>query len=119
LSLISGKVFPYLDLGVVFASFIVCTLRQNCPSARLDLFKNAIAVVEEILTHVKTKCMRDYLTLAEIETRFLRYVIPVAGIEGSNLIGSRQDKACGVQTPLPLVGDAQHARLEGWITSTI
>ncbi|KAJ7751833.1 hypothetical protein B0H14DRAFT_2635923 [Mycena olivaceomarginata] len=32
LSLIPAKIFPYLALGLLSASFIICALRHNCPA---------------------------------------------------------------------------------------
>jgi hypothetical protein len=72
LSFIPATIFPYLTLGLLSTSFIIYTLRHNCPAVRVDRLKNGITVVDEILTHAKAKCMRDYLVLVEAETRFLR-----------------------------------------------
>jgi hypothetical protein len=72
LSLIPRKIFPYLALGVLSASTVIYALYQNLPSARLCQINNAIAIVEETLTHAKAKCMRDYSVLVEAEIRFLR-----------------------------------------------
>jgi hypothetical protein len=64
--------FPYLSLGILSASFVVYTLRRNCPALTLDRLDNTVAAVEEILTETKAKCMRDYFALVEAETRFLQ-----------------------------------------------
>ncbi|KAJ7347750.1 hypothetical protein DFH08DRAFT_808536 [Mycena albidolilacea] len=80
LSLIPAKIFPYLALGLLSASFIIYALRHNCPAVRVDRLKNGITVVDEILTHAKAKCMRNYLALVEAETRFLRTKLAVSKI---------------------------------------
>jgi hypothetical protein len=72
LSLIPVTVFPYLALGLLSTSFIIYGLRYSCPIVTLDRLDNTITAVEEISTHAKAKCMRDYLALVEAETRFLR-----------------------------------------------
>jgi hypothetical protein len=74
LSLIPAKMFAYLSLGILSASFVVYALRHNCPAVRVDRLKNGITVVDEILIHAKAKCMCDYIALIQAETRFLRYV---------------------------------------------
>ncbi|KAF8206010.1 hypothetical protein K438DRAFT_1756741 [Mycena galopus ATCC 62051] len=70
--LIPGNIFPYLSLGLVFASFIAYSLHYHCPSARLGRLNDTFTIVGELLDHAKADCRRDYLALAEIETRFLR-----------------------------------------------
>ncbi|KAF8183094.1 hypothetical protein K438DRAFT_1767146 [Mycena galopus ATCC 62051] len=61
--LISSNIFPYLSLGLVSASFIVYVLQYCCRSAGLDRLNDTITIAN---------CGRDYLALAEINTRFLR-----------------------------------------------
>ncbi|KAJ7763096.1 hypothetical protein B0H14DRAFT_2972608, partial [Mycena olivaceomarginata] len=63
LSLIPSRIFPYLALGVLSASSGIYALYQHIPSARLGQINNAVAIVDETLTHVKAKCMWDYLVL--------------------------------------------------------
>jgi hypothetical protein len=72
MSLIPVRIFPYVSLGAVSASLTIYTLHHNLPWVRLDHINDAIAIVDETLTHVKAKCARDYLVLVEAETRFLR-----------------------------------------------
>jgi hypothetical protein len=74
LSLIPATIFPYLALSLLSTYFIIYALRHNCPAVRVDRLKNGITVVDEILTHAKAKCTRDYLALVEAETPFLRYI---------------------------------------------
>ncbi|KAJ7347746.1 hypothetical protein DFH08DRAFT_960174 [Mycena albidolilacea] len=88
LSLIPSKIFPYLALGVLSASSIIYALYQNLPSARLGQIHNAIAIVDETLTHAKAKCMRDYLVLVEAEIRFLRERLAVSRLH-SRLLETR------------------------------
>ncbi|KAJ7751821.1 hypothetical protein B0H14DRAFT_2635912 [Mycena olivaceomarginata] len=78
LSLIPATIFPYLALGLLSTSFIIYALCHNCPTVRVDRLKNGITVVDEILTHAKTECMRDYLALIQAETRFLRTKLAVS-----------------------------------------
>jgi hypothetical protein len=73
-SLIPAKIFPYLAVGLLSISFIIYGLRYSWPAVTLDRLENTFTAVEEILTHAKAKCMRDYLALVEAETRFRRYV---------------------------------------------
>ncbi|KAJ7347794.1 hypothetical protein DFH08DRAFT_1001070 [Mycena albidolilacea] len=72
LSLIPATIFPYLTLGLLSTSFIIYGLHYSCPTVTLDRLDNTITAVEEILTHAKAKCMRDYLALVKAETQFLR-----------------------------------------------
>jgi hypothetical protein len=93
------RIFPYLALGAVSAYLTIYAFNHNCqPSAKLDRLNDATTIVKGILAYVEGKRMRDYLVLAATETRFLRYVIPVAasGTESSNLTGSGQDQACSI-----------------------
>jgi hypothetical protein len=85
LALIPSNILPYLAVGVMSGSVMIYALGHNFPSARLNRIDDVITILEELLTHAKAKCMRNYLGLAETETRFLRYVIPVAGSGSSNL----------------------------------
>jgi hypothetical protein len=71
LSLVPSSI-PYLALGVMPASLIIHALRYSCPSMRLDRLKNGITLLEEIPTHAKVKCTRDYLALVQAEIRFLQ-----------------------------------------------
>ncbi|KAF8206004.1 hypothetical protein K438DRAFT_1931788 [Mycena galopus ATCC 62051] len=70
--LIPTKILPYLSLGLVSAAFIVYALHYYCPSARLNRLHNTITTVDELLDHAKATCRRDFLALAELDTRFLR-----------------------------------------------
>ncbi|KAJ7810102.1 hypothetical protein B0H14DRAFT_3480913 [Mycena olivaceomarginata] len=88
LSLIPAKMFPYLSLGILSASSVVYALRRRCPAVTLDRLDNTITAVEEILTHAKAKCMRDYLALFEAETRFLRTKLAVSRLH-SRLLEAR------------------------------
>jgi hypothetical protein len=72
LSLIPSSILPYLALGVMSTYIIIYAMGHNFPSARVDRVNDVIIVVEELLTHARTKCMRDYLALVKAETRFLR-----------------------------------------------
>ncbi|KAJ7347834.1 hypothetical protein DFH08DRAFT_960231 [Mycena albidolilacea] len=72
ISLIPVRMFPYVALGAVSASLAIYTLHHNLPWTRLDHINDAIAIVDETLTHAKAKCTRDYLVLVEAETWFLR-----------------------------------------------
>jgi hypothetical protein len=72
LSVIPSNILPYLALGVPSAYIIIYALGHNFPSTRLDRVNDVIIVVEELLTHARAKCMRDYLALVKAETRFLR-----------------------------------------------
>ncbi|KAJ7793052.1 hypothetical protein B0H14DRAFT_2623249 [Mycena olivaceomarginata] len=80
--------FPYLSLGILSASSVVYALRRRCPAVTLDRLDNTITAVEEILTHAKAKCMRDYLALFEAETRFLRTKLAVSRLH-SRLLEAR------------------------------
>ncbi|KAF7368721.1 hypothetical protein MVEN_00196800 [Mycena venus] len=71
LSLIPMNVFRYIVVGAGFTSILIYGVYHNCPSARLDRLNNAITDLEGTLTHAKAKCMRDYTTLVDSETRFL------------------------------------------------
>ncbi|KAJ7793066.1 hypothetical protein B0H14DRAFT_2928340 [Mycena olivaceomarginata] len=77
LSLIPSSILPYLALGVMSASIVTYALGHNLPSARLDRLGDVFTVVEELLNNAK-KCMRDYVALAETETRFLRTKLAVS-----------------------------------------
>ncbi|KAJ7788154.1 hypothetical protein B0H14DRAFT_2628542 [Mycena olivaceomarginata] len=88
LSLIPAKIFPYLALGLLSTSFIIYGLHYSCPAVTLDRLENTITAVEEILTHAKAKCMRDYLALVEAETRFLRTKLAVSRLH-SRLLEAR------------------------------
>ncbi|KAJ7881322.1 hypothetical protein B0H14DRAFT_2705356 [Mycena olivaceomarginata] len=88
LSLIPATIFPYLALGLLSTSFIIYALRHNCPAVRVDRLKNGITVVDEILTHAKAKCMRDYLALIQAETRFMRTKLAVSRLH-SRLLEAR------------------------------
>ncbi|KAF8183089.1 hypothetical protein K438DRAFT_1975339 [Mycena galopus ATCC 62051] len=70
--LIPSNIFPYLSLGLVSASFIICVLQYCCCSVRLGRLNDTITTVDELLDHTKANCRWDYLALAEINTRFLR-----------------------------------------------
>ncbi|KAJ7347751.1 hypothetical protein DFH08DRAFT_808537 [Mycena albidolilacea] len=78
LSLIPVKMFPYLSLGILSASFVVYALRRSCPAVTLDRLDNTIAAVEELLIDTKAKRMRDYFALVDAETRFLRTKLAVS-----------------------------------------
>ncbi|KAJ7347851.1 hypothetical protein DFH08DRAFT_960245 [Mycena albidolilacea] len=88
LSLIPAKIFPYLAVGLLSASFIIYGLRYSCPAVTLDRLENTITTVEEILTHAKAKCMRDYFALVEAETRFRRTKLAVSRLH-SRLLEAR------------------------------
>ncbi|KAJ7809518.1 hypothetical protein B0H14DRAFT_3481349 [Mycena olivaceomarginata] len=88
LSRIPATIFPYLALGLLSTSFIIYTLRHDCPAVRVDRLKNGITVVEEILTDAKAKCMRDYFALVEAETGFLRTKLAVSRLH-SRLLEAR------------------------------
>ncbi|KAJ7788161.1 hypothetical protein B0H14DRAFT_2949618 [Mycena olivaceomarginata] len=88
LSLIPNSILPYLALGVMSASIVTYALGHNLPSARLDRLNEVFTVVEELLNHAK-KCMRDYLALAETETRFLRTKLAVSKLH-SRLLETRK-----------------------------
>ncbi|KAJ7788160.1 hypothetical protein B0H14DRAFT_2628547 [Mycena olivaceomarginata] len=60
----------------------------TAPAVRVDRLKNGITVVDEILTHAKAKCMRDYLALVEAETRFLQTKLMVSRLH-SRLLEAR------------------------------
>ncbi|KAJ6480304.1 hypothetical protein C8R45DRAFT_933232 [Mycena sanguinolenta] len=68
LALIPGNIFPHLALGVASASFVGYAVHYNRPSVKLG----RVGTAEETLAHVKATGMRDYLLLAELQTRFLR-----------------------------------------------
>ncbi|KAJ7788164.1 hypothetical protein B0H14DRAFT_2628552 [Mycena olivaceomarginata] len=86
LSLIPSSILPYLALGVMSASIVTYALGHNLPSARLDRLGDVFTVVEELLNNAK-KCMRDYVALAETETRFLRYFLPAVNVQTSLVFG--------------------------------
>ncbi|KAF8205995.1 hypothetical protein K438DRAFT_1931784 [Mycena galopus ATCC 62051] len=69
---ILSNIFPYLGLGLMSTSFIVYALHYCCPSTRLGRLNAMITIVEEMLDHTKANGRRDFLALAEINTRFLR-----------------------------------------------
>ncbi|KAJ7347842.1 hypothetical protein DFH08DRAFT_808616 [Mycena albidolilacea] len=87
LSLIPNSILPYLVLGVMSTSIVTYALGHSLPSARLDRLNEVFTVVEELLNHAK-KCMRDYLVLAETETRFLRTKLAVSKLH-SRLLETR------------------------------
>ncbi|KAJ7763099.1 hypothetical protein B0H14DRAFT_2633855 [Mycena olivaceomarginata] len=88
LSLIPAKMLPYLSLGILSASFVVYALRRSCPVVTLDRLQNTITAVEELLTDTKAKSMRDYFTLVEAETQFLRTKLAVSRLR-SRLLEAR------------------------------
>ncbi|KAJ7751832.1 hypothetical protein B0H14DRAFT_3602017 [Mycena olivaceomarginata] len=88
LCLIPARMFPYLSLGILSASFVVYTLHRSCPAVTLDRLDNTITVVKEILTDTKAKCMRDYFALVDTETRFLWTKLAVSRLH-SRLLEAR------------------------------
>ncbi|KAJ7751838.1 hypothetical protein B0H14DRAFT_2980942 [Mycena olivaceomarginata] len=88
LSLIPSSILPYLALGVMSTYIIIYAMGHTFPSARLDRVNDVIIVVEELLTHARTKCMRDYLALVKAETRFLRNKLAVSKLR-SRLLETR------------------------------
>ncbi|KAF7378086.1 hypothetical protein MSAN_00232800 [Mycena sanguinolenta] len=72
LSLIPGNAIPYLALGIGSAFCMGYAIRYNLPAVKLDRLNTTLRTAEETLDHAKAKCVRDYLSLAELRTRFLR-----------------------------------------------
>ncbi|KAJ6480298.1 hypothetical protein C8R45DRAFT_1155277 [Mycena sanguinolenta] len=72
LALIPSNVFPHLALGVASASLVGYAMYYNHPSVKLGRVNTALANTEKTLAEAKARCIRDYLAVAETETRFLR-----------------------------------------------
>ncbi|KAJ6480294.1 hypothetical protein C8R45DRAFT_1216047 [Mycena sanguinolenta] len=81
LALIPGNMFPHLALGVVSASFVGYAMHYNRPSVKLGRVKTALTNAEKTLAHAKATCMRDYLSLTETETRFLRTKLAASNLQ--------------------------------------
>ncbi|KAJ6551933.1 hypothetical protein B0H19DRAFT_1264549 [Mycena capillaripes] len=85
ISLIPNNIFRYITLAVASACFMVYFIHLNHPSVRLNRLQNTITIVEGILTRAKAKCMRDYLAVAENETRFLRVKLSASRLQSQSL----------------------------------
>ncbi|KAJ7347856.1 hypothetical protein DFH08DRAFT_866733 [Mycena albidolilacea] len=88
LSFIPNNIFRYIAPGTTLVCLLVYALHHNVPSVRLDRLDDAIIVTEEILAHTRAECMRDYISLAESETRFLGVKLSASRIH-SNLLETR------------------------------
>ncbi|KAJ6480288.1 hypothetical protein C8R45DRAFT_1100877 [Mycena sanguinolenta] len=85
LSLIPSNIIRYPALVLAVISLMVYSIYNNPPSARLTQVNNVIIVVDGILTQGKAKCIRDYLLLAECETRLLQTKLSASKIHSDLL----------------------------------
>ncbi|KAJ7881340.1 hypothetical protein B0H14DRAFT_2705420 [Mycena olivaceomarginata] len=91
LSFIPTKLFRYIALGIASISLVIYSVYRNRPSVTLRKLNAAIIIADGILARAKTRCMRDHLSLAEIETRLLRiYLQNIITISRNLAISERE-----------------------------